>query len=111
MTDIIRQLIEDNDDGDATHGRLDDMNVFDAASDLATSIILLKPSEAQLLALKQDFLDVLRGSAIEINHTIDGHVVTADLGETGHDNEFTIFVDGVRILRVDVNFVDMRMAA
>lgn len=111
MSQIIRDLIIDNDDGEATHGRLDDMNVFDAASDLATAVALLNPTDAQNLALKQDFLDVLRGSAIEINHTISGHVVTADLGESGHDNEFTIFVDGVRILRVDVNFIDMRMAA
>lgn len=111
MSELLRSIIEDNDDGEATHGRLDDMNVFDAAADLALAVVLLKPTEAQNLALRQDFLNALLGSSAEIHHDISGHVVTADLGESGHDNEFTIFVDGVRVLRVDVNFVTMRQAA
>jgi hypothetical protein len=111
MKDILRQLIEDNDDGDATAGRLDDMTLGNASIDLAQSIMLLDPTPAEFEALRSDLADVLAGSAIEVNHTISGHVVTADLGESGHDNEMTIFVDGVRILRVDTNFIDRRIAA
>lgn len=111
MSDIIRQIIEDNDDGDDTDGRLDDMTVVGASTDLAQSIMLLDPTPAEFEALRSDLADILNGSAIEVNHTISGHVVTADMGETGHDNQITIFVDGVNVLRVDTNFIDRRMAA
>lgn len=111
MSEILRDLILDNDDGEATHGRCDDMNAGEAADDLAQSILLLNPTPEQFDALRDDILTVLCGSAIEINHTISGHVVTADFGESGHDNEFTVFVDGVRILRVDTNFIQFGMAA
>lgn len=111
MNTIIRQLIEDNDDGDATHGRIDDMTPRDAANDLSLSIMLLNPTETQRLAFAQDIQSALNGSEAEIRHDIEGHVVTADNGRTGHDNEFSIHVDDICILRVDVNFIDRRMAA
>ena len=94
----VAQLLAWN-EGSYTDLRLFHGMPFDKlVNEIVTSVTLLDPTDRQRAALASDISDVLRGSAIDVHHTIGGRTVEFEFTD---DDEAVVRVDGVEIVRYD----------
>lgn len=98
----IAQLIAWNEGSHDDLRLLHGMSFDRLVNEIVTSVTLLDPTEEQRAALGLDIAYVLRGSAIEVNHTIGGRKVEFEITD---GDDAVVRVDGEEIVRYDASSV------